>query len=110
MNKFQPIKFHSIDDFLEFLPDHEREIVDILRELVWQCLPPNGREKLSYNVPYFYVHSRICYIWPSSVPWGKVKLNGVQMGFTKGYLIEDEIQYLEKGDRKQITSRTFMSR
>lgn len=107
MNKFQPIKFHSIEDFLAHLPDHERTIVDRLREIVWECLPPNGREKLAYNVPFFYLHTRICFIWPASVPWGNVKLNGVQLGFSRGHLLEDEWNYLEKGGRKQVYVKTF---
>ncbi|MEL6538147.1 MAG: DUF1801 domain-containing protein [Bacteroidota bacterium] len=108
MSKLLPVKFQSIEDFLEYLPDHERKIVDKLRILVWDCLP-DGREKLSYNVPFFTRHRRIFFIWPSSVPWGKVKLNGVRMGFCEGYRIQDEIGYLEKGNRKQVATKTFFN-
>jgi len=34
-------------------------------------------------------------------------MNGVQLSFCKGYLLQDDINYLEKGDRKQVYSKTF---
>jgi len=102
----QRIKFDSVEDFLDYLPDYERRIVDQLRIILLDCIP-ECREKLSYNVPYYYRHSRICFIWPSSIPWGNVKMNGVQLGFCNGYLLDDEINYLEKGNRKQVYVKTF---
>jgi len=106
MNQFQHIRFDTISDFLNFLPKHELQIVQILRAIILECLP-NPIEKLAYNVPYYYLHSRICFIWPASIPWGNVRMNGVQLGFPKGYLMRDEIGYLEKGNRKQVYSKTY---
>ncbi len=106
MVKMQNVDFRNIEEFLDFLPDDERKIVDFLREIVFECIP-ECEEKLSYNVPYFYRHSRICFIWPASVPWGNVKLEGVQLGFCNGNLLQDDINYLEKGNRKQVYSKTF---
>jgi hypothetical protein len=108
MNKFQNLKFNSVDDLLEYLPENEREIVDILRQLIIDSIP-NCVEKLAYNVPYYYRHSRICFIWPSSVPWGNVKLNGVQLGFCNGNLLNDNIEWLDKGNRKQVYTKTFQN-
>lgn len=102
----QNVDFRSVEEFLDYLPDREREIVDYLRELIIECIP-ECKEKLSYNVPYYSKHSRICFIWPASVPWGNVKMNGVQLGFCKGYLLPDDFNYLEKGNRKQVYSKTF---
>jgi hypothetical protein len=99
-------RFNSVEDFLEYLPDYERKIVDVLRAVVWDCIP-DCIEKISYNVPYYYRHSRICFVWPSSIPWGNVKMNGVQLGFCNGYLLKDDLQYLEKGNRKQVYIKTF---
>jgi hypothetical protein len=106
MSKMQNVSFKNVDEFLDYIPDNERKIVDFLRELITECIP-ECKEKLSYNVPYFSKHSRICFIWPASVPWGNVKMNGVLLGFCKGYLLQDEINYLEKGNRKQVYSKTF---
>ena len=106
MNKIQPVKFNSIDDFLSFLPEDELKIVNFLRDLILSCIP-FCTEKLSYNVPYYYLNKRILFIWPSSVPWGKVDKGGVMIGFCKGYLLDDELGYLEGRDKKEIRSKTF---
>jgi hypothetical protein len=108
MNKFQNVKFKNVDEFLDYLPDNEREIVDFLRDIVFNSLP-NPLEKLSYNVPFYHLNSRVCFIWPASVPWGKVEKNGVMLGFCNGNLLHDDINWLEKGDRKQVHSKTFKS-
>ena len=102
-------KFSSIDEFLDFLPEQERQITEYLRDLIYGCIP-DVSEKLSYNVPYFKKHKNICFIWPGSVLWGKKRsYEGVRLGFTQGYLLEDEINYLDKGDRKQVYWRDFRS-
>ena len=104
----QQIKFHTVEDFLDFLPENELQIVSVLRNIILENLP-NCKEKLSYNVPYYYGRRRICFIWPASVPWGKVKLNGVQLGFCNAKLMQDELNYLDKDNRKQIGTKTFFS-
>lgn len=108
MNQFQKIKFRVIHEFLDYLPEHELSIVQELRSIVLGLLP-NPKEKLLYNEPFFLQRSRICFIWPSSVPLGKVKLNGIQLGFPKGYLMIDEIDFLEEGGRKQVYTKTFFT-
>ena len=104
----QNVNFRNIDELLEFLPEGERKIVELLRKIVISCIP-DIEEKFSYNVPYYKRHFNICYIWPSSVPWGNVKLTGVQFGFNKGYLMQHEVGWLEKGNRKQVFWKTFHS-
>lgn len=107
-NKFQNVDFESIEDFLNYLPTDERQMVDVLRDLILDSIP-NVKEKLSYNVPFYKRHSNICFIWPASVPWGKHNQKGVRLGFTKGYLMNDDMGYLDKGDRKQVYTKDFMS-
>lgn len=85
MNRFQPgIKFKTVDDFLEYLPDDELEVVVALRDLIFTCLP-EVEEKLAYNVPFYYGSQRMFFIWPASIPWGKVK-SGIRFGFTRDEL------------------------
>lgn len=105
MNKAQPIKFNSIDDFLKFLPEEELKIVSLLRRIVFDCIP-NVKEKLSYNVPYYYKYSRICFIWPASVPWGNLS-KGVALGFCRGNKLLDEFNYLKTDGRKQVYRHIF---
>ncbi len=106
--QMQQVSFKNINEFLEFLPENELKIVELLRKIVFSCIP-DIEEKFSYNVPFYKRHSNICYIWPSSVQWGNVKHSGVQFGFNKGYLIQDDIDWLEKGNRKQVFWKTFHS-
>jgi hypothetical protein len=108
MNHYHNHKFSGIEDFLHLLPKEELIIVQYLRAIILGSFP-NPMEKLSYNVPYYFQHSRVCFIWPSSVPWGTVKKNGVMLGFVKGHLMRDEIGYLEQEGRKFLRSKTFYS-
>ncbi len=105
-NKFQDVDFKNVEEFLDYLPANELVIVEYLRKLIFDCIP-NCREKLSYNVPYYYRNKNICFIWPSSVQWGNMKERGVRLGFTSGNLLHDEINYLDKGDRKQVYWKDF---
>lgn len=89
------------------MPEEELEITEFLREIIFEEIA-DCKEKLAYNVPFYYRHSRVCYIWPSSVPWGGID-SGVALGFCKGYLLSDEIDYLERKDRKEIRTKTFLS-
>ena len=105
----QNISFDTLEDFLEFLPADELRIVNVLRMLVLDCMP-DAIEKLSFNVPFYKRHKTVCFIWPASVFWGSKKTyEGVRFGFANGYLMQDEIGYLNKGDRKQIYWRDFTS-
>ncbi len=106
--EMQNVNFQTVEELLDFLPVDELKIVELLRKVIFSCIP-DIEEKLSYNVPFYKRHSNICYIWPSSVQWGNVKLSGVQFGFNKGYLMHDDIDWLEKGKRKQVFWKTFHS-
>jgi hypothetical protein len=104
----QNVSFKDVDEFLEFLPADERKVVDVLRNIIFNCIP-GVTEKLSYNVPFYKKHMNICFIWPASVLWGKKKTySGVRMGFTYGNLLNDETGYLDKSDRKQVYMRDFI--
>ena len=105
-NKFQDVDFKNVEEFLDYLPDAELKIVLTLRKMIFDCIP-NCQEKLSYNVPFYHRKKNICFIWPSSIAWGKMKQRGVRLGFTSGYLMRDEINYLDKGDRKQMFFKDF---
>lgn len=104
MNIFQNLSFSTVEEMLAYLPPDERKLVELLRQIVLDCLP-TAKEKLAYNVPFYYGHSRLCFIWPGSVPWGGVK-EGVQVGFCKGHLLSD-VSYLDRGNRKNVFTKTF---
>ena len=99
------IQFERVEEFLDYLSLHQLKIVEMLRKIIFDCIP-DAKEKLSYNVPFYYRHSRICFIWPGEVPWGRVKKEGVEIGFCKGHLLSDP-SYLNKGSRKEVYIKTF---
>jgi hypothetical protein len=102
------IKFQSISQLYDILPEQERIIVDVLRQLISENLPEYCREKLSFNVPYFYGNKGICIIWPSTVPGGGIK-SGVFFGYWYGNKLIDEDGYLTHGTNKQIYYKIYQS-
>ncbi len=104
----QDVNFKTIDELMEYLPEDELKITTVLRDIVLREMP-ECTEKLSFNVPFYNLHYNVCFIWPGSIAWGKVKNAGVRFGFAKGYLMEDEINYLDKGNRKQVFWRDYFS-
>jgi hypothetical protein len=101
-------KFTSLLEFWEYLPGDERIITDILRQIVLETLPLHCKEKLTYNVPFFYGKRRICVIWPASVPGGGIT-SGVLFGFCQGNKLSDKDGYLIHGNNKQIYYKIFHS-
>lgn len=100
MENPQGIQFKTLEEFLGYLPEDELEIVLHLRKIILECMM-DCKEKLAYNVPFYYRHSRICYIWPASVPWAKVG-KGVAIGFCKGASFLDETFETAQFSSKQI--------
>ena len=105
----QKVKFGSVNEFLDYLPEEELVVVEALREIILETIP-NVREKLSYNVPFYHRFKAMCFLWPGSVLWGsKQTYEGVRLGFTYGSLMHDPEDYLEKGTRKQVYTRDFLT-
>jgi hypothetical protein len=44
-------KFTSVEECLDFIPEEEQVVAEILRALALECIP-NVKEKLGYNVPF----------------------------------------------------------
>lgn len=101
------LKFQSFVEFWEYIPENERIIVDILRQIILNNMPW-CKEKLAFNVPYYYGNRRICLIWPGSIPWGGFR-SGVFLGFCYGHLLADHENYLNKGTNKQVFYRIYHS-
>jgi len=83
-------------------------MVDVLRQIVLKTLPAYCKEKISYNVPYFYGNKGICIIWPSAIPRGGIK-KGVLLGFWYGVKLKDVNNYLIHGTNKQIYYKIYLS-
>ena len=100
------IKIRSVLQVYEIIPEHERIIVDVLRRIITEQLPPHCKEKISYNVPFFYGHKGICIVWPAGIPRGGIK-KGVLLGFWYGNKLKDADNYLTHGTNKQIFYKIF---
>ena len=57
-NPFQAVAFNTVEECLAYLPHEQLQLVEQLRALVLECIP-HCKEKLAYNVPFYYGHSRI---------------------------------------------------
>lgn len=99
-------KIRSILQLYDAIPEHQRIIVDVLRAIVTEQLPAYCKEKISYQVPYFYGNKGICIIWPSAIPRGGIK-KGVLLGFWYGNKLTDADNYLTHGTNKQIFYKIY---
>lgn len=101
-------KIKSLVQLYDLLPENERIITDVLRQIIKENLPSSCKEKISYNVPFFYGNKGICIIWPATVPRGGIK-HGVLLGFWYGCKLQDIDKYLVHGTNKQIFYKIFHS-
>ncbi len=106
MNKQYRNKITSLVQLFDRLPENERIIVDVLRQIISENLPNYCKEKLAFNVPYFYGNRGICIIWPASIPRGGIK-QGVLLGFWRGNKLNDEDRYLTHGTNKKVFYKIY---
>jgi hypothetical protein len=102
------MKIRNLVELFAILPENERIIVDVLRQIILETLPQYCKEKISYNVPFFYGNKGICIIWPSTVPRGGIK-KGVLLGFWYGNKLKDVDKFLTHGTNKQIFYRIYQA-
>jgi hypothetical protein len=100
------MRISSLVQLYEILPEHERLIVDVLRQIIRENLPTVAKEKISYNVPFFYGKKGICIVWPSTIPRGGIK-QGVLLGFWYGNKLKDTDRYLIHGTNKQVFYKIY---
>jgi len=99
-------KIISILQLMDRLPENERLTVDVLRQIIIQNLPSQCKEKLAFNVPFFYGKRGICIVWPSTIPGGGIR-QGVLLGFWQGRRLNDDDGFLVRGTNKKIFYRIF---
>lgn len=100
------MKIKNLVDLFAILPENERIMLDVLRQIIIETLPEYCREKISYNVPFFYGNKGICIVWPSTVPRGGIK-KGVLLGFWYGNRLNDVDRFLDRGTNKQIFYKIY---
>lgn len=100
------MKIRNLVELYTLLPEDEKLMVDVLRQIIIETLPEYCKEKISYNVPFFYGNKGICIIWPSTVPRGGFK-KGVLLGFWYGHKLIDDDCFLSHGTNKQIFYKIY---
>ena len=103
-----PLKVRSLVQLFDLLPENEHIITDVLRHIILDNLPAYCKEKISFNVPYFYGHKGICIVWPATIPRGGIK-KGVLLGYWYGNKLIDANHYLTHGTNKQIFYKIFQT-
>lgn len=101
-------KIKSLLQLFELVPENERLIVDVLRQIILENLPAYCKEKFSFNVPFFYGNKGICILWPAAIPRGGIS-QGVLLGFWHGNQLNDIDKYLTHGTNKQVFYKIYKS-
>ena len=90
----------DFDSFLEAIQPDEQMICTRLRRLILDNFP-EMREKFSYGAPFYSLNSRVCFLYPSSLPYSGIK-RGVSFGFNRGHLLSNDHGLLDLGARKEV--------
>lgn len=93
-------KHKDFDSFQADLLPAEKTICLRLREMLLVHFP-ELKEKFGYGVPYYWLHSRICFMYPASFPYSGIE-EGVTFGFARGHLLSNEQGLLDLGNRKEV--------
>lgn len=80
----------------------------VLRQLIRENCPEYIKEKISYNVPFFYGNKGLCIIWPAYIPRGGIK-EGVLLGFWHRKELRDGDAYLDHGTNKPTYFKIFLN-
>ena len=102
------MQIRSLVQLFDVINENERIIVDVLREIILDTLPTRCKEKISFNVPYFYGKKGICIVWPASIPRGGIR-SGVLLGYWYGKYLIDKDNYLTHGTNKQVYYKIFQT-
>lgn len=93
-------KHKDFDSFLDALTPEERNICLRLREMILGNFP-QLKETWGYGAPYYTGKRRICFLYPSSLPYSGLE-KGVNFGFAQGSRLSNIQGLLDLGDRKEV--------
>ncbi|MBP6813080.1 MAG: DUF1801 domain-containing protein [Saprospiraceae bacterium] len=93
-------KHRDFDSFLDALLPGEQAICLRIRNLILQNFP-TLKETWAYGAPFYKGRKRVCFLYPSSLPYSGVK-EGVNFGFNRGNLLSNEQGLLHLGERKEV--------
>ena len=93
-------KHKDIDSFLDALTPNERSICLRIRVLILDNFP-ELKETWAYGAPFYKGRSRICFLYPASLPYSGLK-EGVNLGFNRANLLSNDNGLLDLGPRKEV--------
>ncbi len=93
-------KYKDFESFLEAITAEEQVICLRLRDLILGNFPEMN-EKFSYGAPFYHRNSRVCFLYPASLPYSGID-TGVSFGFNRGHLMSNEQGLLQMGTRKEV--------
>jgi hypothetical protein len=82
----------AVDNFLFDLPDHQRVIMEALRDLIFAQVK-GVQEQLKWNCPFYSKAGLLCYLNYDR------QLKNVVLAFVEGFLIEDKYEALQRGTK-----------
>jgi hypothetical protein len=88
----------AVRDYIEQFDDEQKETMLYLHEFL-SCFP-GIHSKITYNIPFYYRKSWICYLNP-------VKNQGVELAFTRGNELSNQQGVLISAGRKQVRGLIF---
>ena len=90
----------SVEDFIYKYEADQREIMLYFHKMLEEEF--NLTPKLTYNLPFYYRKSWICYLFPA-------KKSTVELTFTRGNELSNEQGWLKRKGRKLVSSISFKS-
>jgi hypothetical protein len=89
----------AVEDFIYKYDGDQRAIMLYLHQLFVEEF--NLTPKLTYNLPFYYRKSWICYLFPT-------KKGTIELAFTRGNELSNEQGLLKIKGRKQVSSVDFI--
>ena len=85
----------DVASYIFNLKEGQQKIALLLQQEILNFVP-GIVEKMAYKIPFYYYHGPLLYLNP--------KKNGIDVGFTKGYLFRHGLENLDDKNRKQVRS------
>lgn len=85
----------DVDTYLRRTPKAMRELMVILREVIFATIP-DVNESMKFTVPFYTMNGLLCYLNPLK------SKNGVYIGFVQGHRMSDEAGVFVGQQLKQI--------
>jgi uncharacterized protein len=91
----------KVDEFIEALADEQRELCELIREMIWENVPA-VEERLSFKIPFYHYFGMFMYLNPSK--------EGIDIGFCRGKDLVEAFPQLTTGKRAIVAILTISSK